>query len=1032
MIKSGISLLSVFVLFLLTGWVKISAGSGNCFLCSTNNTIDQYIPTDKNFENRSSKEINLLNQSLLNFLSKNDYKQSKLIVDKIIQKIDESNPDSLIVSDSYYFIGVYYMLIKHPDEVIHYLKLSVGLRESNNVKDDRYAKALYNLGLEYYETGDIRNLEKYTLRSLAEMKRLSGESAPILINLYSSLITAYIELQDYDKAIAYSNTAIAILDNNSETVPPENTFNIYNNLGVCYVRLADYSKARIYLEKSETIYNTSGINSDNEYINLMNSMAVSYTNLGLSDLATKYYEKGIAKALSTNSSLAYNLINSYSVFLGNSGKKAKGESLLLDALKKASSSEGKGSQTYFEVLKNYADYLREYIFDYQKSIECFEECNAYLSRNNQGLLFKTSVYMGYSLSLAKAGNSRKALEIIQSILFKGKELPDSIQTLGNPSVESVKIDRITLNVFKAKYRILWDIYLKSNDDKFLVAASNTSELIVSLIERVRINITEEDSRLILGESYRDSYLNAIRDFNLLYTKTADKAYLEKAFTYSEKSKAAGLLTSSRELKASQFNVPANVSDMEQQLQREINLLNARITEGQAVEKPDSSLIADWKESLIDAVKSRDSLIVIFEKQYPDYYSNKYNTQVAKLSDIPSIIGRTGNYINYITSDTILYIFIANRKHQKLLSIKIDTSFYSEINQFRKLLSIPSPTGDARTAFRDYQAIGFNLYNTLIAPLLPYLVSDKLIISSDNLLAYIPFETIPTSLYSGNNIFYRDINYLMDNYDISYTYSATFMAESVRKTFNFSKRLIAFAPNYPEPIDIQKVLLSRQADGGMLQDLPYARLEAENVTQITGGKLYENEEATESNYKAESGKYDIIHLAMHTLINVKDPMRSTLIFSHKNDTISDGYLKTYEVYGIPLKAKMVVLSSCNTGTGMMDSGEGILSLARGFIYSGSQSVVMSMWEIEDKSGTDIVKLFYKNLKWGNSKSNALRKARITYLKNIDQLRSHPYFWSALVIYGNNEPLYFPQFFVIVGSLLLVIITSLLIFHLPGRK
>ena len=51
--------------------------------------------------------------------------------------------------------------------------------------------------------------------------------------------------------------------------------------------------------------------------------------------------------------------------------------------------------------------------------------------------------------------------------------------------------------------------------------------------------------------------------------------------------------------------------------------------------------------------------------------------------------------------------------------------------------------------------------------------------------------------------------------------------------------------------------------------------------------------------------------------------------------------------------MVVLSSCNTGTGFLYSGEGILSLARGFIYSGSQSVVMSMWEIEDKSGTEIV-------------------------------------------------------------------------------
>ena len=114
----------------------------------------------------------------------------------------------------------------------------------------------------------------------------------------------------------------------------------------------------------------------------------------------------------------------------------------------------------------------------------------------------------------------------------------------------------------------------------------------------------------------------------------------------------------------------------------------------------------------------------------------------------------------------------------------------------------------------------------------------------------------------------------------------------------------------------------------------------------------------------------------------------------------------------LKAKMVVLSSCNTGTGLLFSGEGILSLARGFIYSGSQSVVMSMWEIEDRSGTEIVEMFYKNLKKGYSKSDALKKARIAYLKNADQLRSHPYFWSSLVVYGNNAPLYYSRYLIII--------------------
>ena len=94
--------------------------------------------------------------------------------------------------------------------------------------------------------------------------------------------------------------------------------------------------------------------------------------------------------------------------------------------------------------------------------------------------------------------------------------------------------------------------------------------------------------------------------------------------------------------------------------------------------------------------------------------------------------------------------------------------------------------------------------------------------------------------------------------------------------------------------------------------------------------------------------------------------------------------------------------------------------------------MSMWEIEDKSGTEIVELFYKNLKKGYPKSVALRKARVTFLKNADLLRSHPYFWSAIVVYGNNTPLYNSNNR---GITIIIIVTILLLsigFYFRKRK
>jgi len=227
--------------------------------------------------------------------------------------------------------------------------------------------------------------------------------------------------------------------------------------------------------------------------------------------------------------------------------------------------------------------------------------------------------------------------------------------------------------------------------------------------------------------------------------------------------------------------------------------------------------------------------------------------------------------------------------------------------------------------------------------------------------------------------------------------------------------------------VDSILKTRQAGKSVLYDLQFARMEAEYVTKLTGGKLYINNGAKESVFKAEAGKYDIIHLAMHTVLNDQYPMYSKMLFYQGNDSTEDGNLNTYEVYGVPLRAKMVILSSCNTGTGILHSGEGILSLARGFIYSGSQSVIMSMWEIEDRSGAEIVKNYYKYLKRGATKSNALRKARLEYLENADMLRSHPYFWSSLVVYGNNAPLYHSVKLVIIVTSALFLIGLVLILY-----
>jgi CHAT domain-containing protein len=1017
---------------ILIWWANAFVLSGNCLLKTSNYEIGRDTLIQKEDYLPTSAEINQLNISLQSLLTKGDFEGSRYVVDLLIQKSSNSNIDIKIKSDSYYYIGAYYLYTRNLNMAIQYLKLSLELRERIKVYDIRNARALHNIAVAYNGLGDFNRFEEYSLKSLKMNERIYGESSPDLMSSYSSLIIAYIELQEYEKAIKYLNIALKNVDNNSDNVSPVMMADLYNNFGVCYYRLADFSKTKIYLEKAESIYRLSKLNVNDNYINLINSMALTYLKLGLSELSNDYFERGIALSISKNSSLSYNMINSYAHFLGNSGNCKKGEVLLSVALRRAKSNFGDDSHGYIGVLLKYADYLRVYKIDDKLSFESYTRCIDYIDKHQDDLLLKEPIFTGYSLLLNNNGESEKALEIIQRLLFSEEGQKISYNSMDNPDINYIKPDKKSLEILNAKYEILWSIYNKTADIQTLIAVSNTSELIISLLEKIRINITAEESRLILGDLNRDSYLNAIHNFYLLYSKTTDNQFLEKAFEYSEKSKVAGLLAATRELKAAQFHIPSEVADFEKKLKRDYNLLNARIAEEMVKKVPDTILINRWKDNLLEITGIQDSLILVFENKYPDYYALKYNTQVSKLKDIPQIIGRNGNYINYIASDTILYIFLANRKFQKLLALKIDSEFYKNISQFRVLLSMPSPSDDAKLAFDKYKSTGFKLYQTLIEPIRKYLISDKLVISPDNILSYLPLEALPVSAKYGEMLEYKDIDYMMDNFDISYTYSATFMAELVKRDYAIGNKLIAFAPNYPDPVDIKSLLMNRQSEFGELPDLPYARQEAEFVTKLTDGKLLVGSEAKESSYKKESGNYDIIHLAMHTLLNDEDPMYSTLIFSKETDSTDDSYLRTYEIYGIPLKAKMVVLSSCNTGSGLLYSGEGILSLARGFIYSGSQSVVMSLWEIEDRSGTEIVQMFYQNLKKGYSKSIALKKARVSYLKHADLFRSHPYFWSTLVIYGNNTPLYFPKYLISSVSGAVILVVLLLIYYFRKRK
>jgi CHAT domain-containing protein len=970
---------------------------------------------------QNNPDIKRLNSRLLKLFSTDEIASSQNTVDSVKFFLERGiTADSSDLADAAYYVGTYCVNYGNSHDAIIYLKKAAAIFEKTGKKSyANYSKCLYNTGVAYYKLGDNIRSINYILYSVENDKDLFGENSVNLILGYNGISQNYILMRDYEKSIEYITRALKIVQLHPDIVEPLIIANLYGTKGVAYVSLANYDQAKNNLEKAESYYNNLKYN-DIRYISILDNLATAYHFLGLKEKSHYYYEKGLTLLKNDISYTSFNLTKNYAIILGNDSLVQKGEALLSNFLKMVQQSPGYDQRNYYLILRTYADYLREYKINENLAMKIYQQCFNYVNNNPWDKEYRGDIILGYSLSLLHNGENRVALDSIQTLLFPEKSGERNRDLLIIPDPDSVKSDGRTIKILDTKYQILCSEFRKTNDIMILEAAAMTSELIIAVLEKIRINIGEEGSRLLLGDKYRDSYTEAISCLNECYWKTNNQYYLEKAFEYSEKSKVASLLASTREMKAIQNHIPPALANKEIELQKNIGFYSSKIVEEGNNEKPDKEKISLWNDFILIASEQRDSLIKVFEKSYPDYYALKYNTKVISLGEIPELIGNGKNYLSYIVSDSLLYILVSNNKYRQLIVQKIDSSFINMVAGFRKILISPDMDESSKNEFYKYQVYGYKLYSYLIEPVKKYLISDNLIISPDNILSYIPFESFITRNKISDDLIYRNLPYLMNDYGISYAYSATLLAENKKTKPSLRNSTIIFAPSYESPVFINSISNERQSDGEFLKELPYAHAEAEFVSGITHGSLYTDTTATESAFKEMAGNFDIIHLAMHTLINNRNPIFSKMIFSILKDTLDNVGLNVFEIYGISLKAKMVVLSSCNTGTGNLLRGEGILSLARGFIYSGSKSVVMSLWEVDDKSGTDVMKSFYKNLKNGNSKSEALRKARLKYLKSSGQLRSHPYFWSTLVIYGDDSPLYYSNAKKLIGALIPIIL------------
>ncbi|MEZ5198762.1 MAG: CHAT domain-containing protein [Bacteroidales bacterium] len=537
----------------------------------------------------------------------------------------------------------------------------------------------------------------------------------------------------------------------------------------------------------------------------------------------------------------------------------------------------------------------------------------------------------------------------------------------------------------------------------LIAANETALLTVKLNEMIKSSFGAENTKLIFTSRANDLYNLAVITSVELYKLTGEHAYYDVSFRLSEQSKGAVLLSSIRELEAIEIgNIPEEIRNEENALKSALSSYKKLILDEIQKEAPDSSKLVIWKNAVFAKSLKYDSLVKSIEENFPDYFNLKYSNETVEINQVQDRLAKKDLLIEYKIADSNLIIFCLSKDSAYLIRTKLNDNFTEKVEDYVSFINKFPLVSNISAVFNDFASTSHELYNILIGPIDNINQYSKLIIVPDDILGYMTFEALVQKEFEGEKANYHGLDYLIRDFTVSYSNSATIL---LHKISNGKKpgNLLAMAPNYNfKNTDTINTSINLRDLSRYLNPLEYTLDEVKNISSVFDGQLLIEGDATERNFKNEASKYGILHFAMHTIINDEDPLTSKLVFSLNNDTLEDGFLNTYEIYNLNLNAELAVLSACKTGFGKLSKGEGIMSLARGFLYAGVPGIVMTLWEVEDISSSIIMTDFYKLLKEGYHKDEALREAKLLYLESANQLNSHPYFWAAYVQIGDDSP------------------------------
>lgn len=870
----------------------------------------------------------------------------------------------------------------------------------------------------FYASGDLINADKSMQNVL-----LGKYSYPeqFIIAAYNNLGVVHTLLGKYNESLTYYDLAEKLV---SDSIHSQYLGDIYLNKARIFNIQNLFSLSAEYLEKGIRIYTENTLPD----INALSKFSTSYLNLGISYIGLRDYKQALyylEKSISLK--LKYKLSNKALPYLS-----------LADLY--AETKDWDKVEKYY--LKSIDEFIKEYDENYFRLADVYFRYGNFL--RSMGKTDKAYNYhkMGLDLSLKIFGRKHPdvslaykrigehfqfqadyslALEYYQKAIIALVNGFDDEDIHSNPLLNSTLLDIDLLKILQKKseaFELFAQHKESSGNSRFYLNKSlETIELAVHLVEKIRNEYLSEESRIFLMENEKETYFYASHVAHKLYDLTEEPFYLNKMYTIARQAKSSVLRNAIKDSEI--FNsteLPDSVGENFRNNLSNLAAYNHLIHEEKNKAKPDTFKTVFWKDEVFRMRREKERLEEKINTLLPQYSSLLEMTQPISLEKIQKSLKKNETLIEYFLSNQsseygrILYIYSVSHESLQFHKTYLDSTFTLNLEIIKQATLPYSNQEEPFKSYNNYTGALYNMYNKLILPVEKYITAEKLIIIPDEEIAYLPFDIFIKKIPESNQVNYEGLDYLIRNYSISYGYTSSLIFSEVKSSIR-QPRVYAFSPsNNAFGINPGNVMLQGTAK------------EIKAIFNWFRGKEYTGIEASENNFKDAISKKGIFHLAMHSSSDTIDSRYSCLLFDVQNDTLEDGKLFHYEISLSRIRSPMVVLSACNTGSGNLYHGEGVMSLSRAFILAGASSVIKTFWDINDEVSSKIIVSFYSYLSRGMEKDEAMRLAKLEYLSNSRPAFTNPYYWAAYQVIGNKEAVTERNKKRIIGMILITILVG----------